>query len=63
LSGQITIQIDPKGQTKIEVDGVTGASCTDITKSLEHALGSVSERVKKTEFYCSESQTCLNTIS
>lgn len=36
---QIIITIDPGGETKLEVKGVSGSSCLDITRQLENALG------------------------
>ena len=54
----ITVLI-PKGATdvKIEVDGLKGGSCIDITKSIEEALGGdVSSRKKKPEFFDKETE-------
>lgn len=37
----ITVTFDEKGNPVIEVDGVKGQSCQEITKGLEDALGLV----------------------
>lgn len=47
----ITLTIDNKGGIKIAVDGLKGAACKDVTKTLENALGTVKEDAKTTEFY------------
>ena len=36
---EITVVIDKDGQVRVEVRGVKGASCLDVTKGLEEALG------------------------
>jgi len=36
---EIDVLIDKDGQVKIEVRGVKGMSCLDLTKQLEEALG------------------------
>ena len=36
---EIEVFIDPNGQVRIEVRGVKGAACLDLTKALEQALG------------------------
>ena len=48
---EIEITVSADGQVQIEALGVVGASCTDLTKALEDALGSVESRSCKTEFY------------
>ncbi len=40
-AGEVIITIPPKGDTKIEVQGVIGPSCKDLTKGIENALGTV----------------------
>ena len=47
----IKITIDKMGKTKIEVDGVKGASCEELTKGIEKALGSVSSRKQTDEYF------------
>lgn len=41
MSASVTIEIDQQGQAKISVNGVCGASCKELTRPLEQALGSV----------------------
>ena len=36
---EITVVIEKDGQVRVEVRGVKGASCLDMTKGLEEALG------------------------
>jgi hypothetical protein len=36
---EITVVIDKNGQVSVEVRGVKGTSCLDVTKGLEEALG------------------------
>ena len=36
---EITVVIDKDGQVRVEVRGVKGTSCLDVTKGLEEALG------------------------
>jgi len=44
-------------KVEFEVNGVTGASCTDITKQLEEAVGKTESQELKSEFYETEEQT------
>ena len=48
---EITVRIGPNGQVDISVDGAKGPGCTDLTRFLEEALGEVTERNLKTEYY------------
>lgn len=41
---EITVTILPGGEVKIEVNGVKGGGCMELTEQLEKALGSVSSR-------------------
>lgn len=51
----ITLLIPPGGDVNIDVDGMKGKACTDITKSIEEALGGdVTSRKKKPEFFDKE---------
>ena len=36
---EITVVIEKDGQVRVEVRGVKGASCLDVTRGLEEALG------------------------
>jgi hypothetical protein len=46
---QITVIIDKQGGSTIEASGFTGDSCLKATRSLEEALGKVSDREMKPE--------------
>jgi hypothetical protein len=49
---EIDIYIEKDGQVRLEVRGVKGTSCLDLTKALELALGGeVSSRDMKPEAY------------
>lgn len=50
MEGGFKITIAPDGsEFKVDVDGVVGTSCTDLTKSFE--LGEIIAAEKKPEFY------------
>lgn len=48
---EIEIVVSKDGVVTVEALGVVGASCTDLTKALEQALGEVESRFCKVEFY------------
>lgn len=48
---RITIKIDKEGNASLDVAGVKGKKCLDLTKELEEALGVVSKRVEKKEIH------------
>ncbi len=49
---EIDVFIDKTGQVRVDVHGVKGMSCLDITKDLENALGGeVEEREMHHEAY------------
>ena len=48
---EMEINISPKGEVQIQVKGVHGSSCLDLTKDLEQGLGSVEERKLTGEYY------------
>jgi len=50
---ELVITISADGEVGVEVDGVRGPSCLDITRGLEEALGIVTRREKKHAFYAS----------
>jgi|WetSurMetagenome_2_1015567.scaffolds.fasta_scaffold207908_2 hypothetical protein len=41
---EVEVTIDKNGQVRIQVRGVKGETCLEITKDLENALGSVVDR-------------------
>jgi hypothetical protein len=60
----VTLLIPPGAtDVKIEVDGTKGKMCTDITKSIEEALGGdVTSRKKKPEFFDKETVSEKNKV-
>ncbi len=40
-----------KGKARVEVSGVQGPACKELTKQIEAALGQVESVTKKTEFH------------
>ena len=52
---EIKIIIAKDGKVTIDVEGIKGSGCKDLTKKLEKALGS-SKSKKKTEYYQEDSQ-------
>jgi hypothetical protein len=48
---EIEIRIGPDGKVKINVTGVKGSSCQDLTKTIEDALGIVENTQPTEEFY------------
>jgi hypothetical protein len=47
----ITINFSAKGKTTIEVNGVKGAACKDLTGAFEKALGTTTSVTETGEFY------------
>jgi hypothetical protein len=57
----IKIKIWPDGsQTEIRVEGVTGASCDELTKSLEDAVLKAGAKKEHTPEYYMEEQNVIN---
>ena len=48
---EVKIVVGKNGEVKIDVHGVKGGSCQEVTKELEAAFGSVVERRKTGEYY------------
>lgn len=48
---QLDIQIDADGKVRIEVSGVAGSSCEELTQPLEDALGVVEARDYISDYY------------
>ena len=49
--GTVKFYISKTGEVKIEVDGVVGESCKDITRIFEEKLGLVKDVEIKNEYY------------
>jgi len=47
----IDMKVDAKGRVTIQAHGLKGSECLTATKSLEAALGTVSDRQNLPEFY------------
>ena len=47
---KVTLLIDENGQVHVDVEGVKGHECVDLTADVEDALGAVTVRVKKPEY-------------
>jgi len=52
----IDVFIHPDGTVELQVKGVKGKKCLDLTKNLEQALGEVKERKLTNEYYQTEEQ-------
>lgn len=50
-SQEMEITISPTGEVQIQVKGVAGPQCLDLTKGLEQGLGTVEERKLTSEYY------------
>jgi len=48
---KIKIAFMPDGTAKMEVKGIKGASCANVTKFLEENLGEVEKRAKTSEYF------------
>ncbi|NYT06747.1 MAG: DUF2997 domain-containing protein [Methanomicrobiales archaeon] len=48
---QIEIRVDRDGNVTVHVEGVKGEECIRITRTLEEALGSVTDRSFRAEFF------------
>jgi Protein of unknown function (DUF2997) len=51
MAKRIAVEIDNEGEVKIEVFGATGAECEALTSEIEAALGKVTDRKRKREYY------------
>lgn len=51
-SQRIHVHIDPHGQVKLEVEGMQGQGCLELTAALEALLGGeIQQRELKPEYY------------
>ena len=53
----LIITIDADGNVQIQVEGVTGSSCVEMTKWLEDELGDVTDREFTSEYYQQDQET------
>jgi hypothetical protein len=56
----LNIMITKNGKVEIEVKGINGPLCVDITKDLEEELGEVLNREKTSEYYKEADKTGIN---
>ena len=54
---EVEISIDARGEVKVEVRGVHGPGCLDITRAMEELLGEVVVERTRTHEYDLEPQT------
>jgi Protein of unknown function (DUF2997) len=54
MPAKIEFRISRDGEVKLEVSGVDGASCEQITKAFEDGLGVVTDVQKKSEYFLDE---------
>lgn len=54
---QVIIDIGPDGEVRIDAVGFKGKACEKATAAFEEALGKVSKRTKKSEWYQSTAST------
>ena len=50
MGHNIRVRIGPDGQIEVSVDGLKGASCKDVTKAVEKALGATTSDANTPEF-------------
>jgi threonine dehydratase len=60
---EIEFIIMPDGTVKEEVRGIKGTGCEAVTQSVEDALGEVTEREHKPEYYEQVHNTDSETVS
>lgn len=48
---RVKMKITAKGDTELEVNGVSGVSCEDVTKALTDGLGEIVEQNFTSEYY------------
>ena len=58
----LVITIGPDGEVTIEVEGVAGPGCLDLTKFLEYELGEVTDRQLSSAYYQEEEEGESNSL-
>lgn len=56
MGHRIVVRVKPDGTPEISVDGLAGASCKEITRALEQALGQVKDDKKTPDFFLTAPQ-------
>lgn len=57
---EIKLQVMPNGEIRIEVKGVAGPACLELTQLIEEDLGLVTKRVKTDEYYAAKETVPLS---
>jgi hypothetical protein len=57
---QVTLIIDMHGNTTVEVNGVTGPVCQEMTATVERLLGDVQHVQPKPDFYDAYGESAQN---
>ncbi len=60
MAHKIIVRVSPEGKTEVQVDGMAGASCTDVTKAVEKALGKTVTDKKTTDYYKAQASVNQN---
>ena len=65
MSKNITVEITPAGNVKVEAHNFQGCGCTDATQQIEVAIGGTAPKKKdmKPEFYQQASGTTENNLT
>lgn len=56
MQKQIIVEVLPTGEVKIDALGFTGQACAKATALIEKALGTVTAKGRKPEFYRDQAQ-------
>lgn len=51
---KMSITITPNGEIKVQIEGVKGKKCVNLSKAFEEALGEVVDRKFTSEYYQEE---------
>jgi len=51
VTQEIMVSISPSGEVEVTVNGVSGPACTELTKAMEQALGTVKADRKTPDFF------------
>lgn len=47
----VKVEINENGEVTVSVEGIQGSSCTDVTKTIETALGKTTKSNKTDDYY------------
>jgi hypothetical protein len=60
MAERIEVTIGPDGSISVQAVGFKGKGCEDATRAIEEALGQVSRRTKKTDYWQTEGDKHTN---